>query len=106
MLPKVFNSYFFDYCQIVLDKKGCSKMFRFRNKKDDSRYVDWVTVWDIKFPVLKRIKGKWKLVPKTYHFEREFRAMPIKEVNIYSKTWKSKKSDACFELVLGRRERG
>ena len=81
-------------------------MFNLRKRKGDSRYVDWVRTWDIKLPVLKRVQGKWTLVPKRFHFEQEFRALPVKERNIYSKKWKSKKSDACFEIVFGRRERG
>ncbi len=79
-------------------------MFNLRKKKNDSKYVDWVKIWDIKFPVPKRVEGKWKLVTKTYHFERTFKAMPAKEHNIYSKTWQSKKGNGYFELVLGRRE--
>lgn len=79
-------------------------MFNLRKRKDDSRYVDWVRTWDVSFPVPKRLNGKWKLVPKKFYFEQEFKAMPVKEANIYSKSWHSKKSNACFELVLGRRE--
>lgn len=79
-------------------------MLNLRSRKNDARYVDWIRTWDISIPMLGRIDGKWKLVPKKFHFEKEFKAMPIEESNIYSKKWHSKRGNAEFEIVLGRRE--
>lgn len=79
-------------------------MFKLRNRKNKDNYVEWVRTWDIKIWLPKRVRGKWKLVLKKFHFEKEFKARPKKPGSVFYKKWHSKKGKGYFELELGRRE--
>lgn len=73
-----------------------------REKQEE--YVDWVRIWHLKIWLPKRVNGKWQLVPKTFHYEQDFKAKPKKPGSIFHKKWQSKKGQGYFEIEIGRRE--
>ncbi len=79
-------------------------MFKTRNRKNKDNYVEWVRTYDIKIWLPKRVNGRWRLEPKKFHYEQEFKAPPKKSGNVLHKKWQSKKGKGYFELKLGRRK--